>query len=95
MLIRFFAPRSLLLRNGCTPRGSGEIGLKEKGAGRDWPGEVDGRLSQVKECEIRGPREGSWPSPQELKNVVSLSSQRLHPRLTGYLQEDVGIQKGI
>lgn len=29
------SPRSQLLRNGCTPRGSGEIGLKQKGLGRD------------------------------------------------------------
>lgn len=40
MFIQSFAPRSLLLRNDCTPHGSGEIGLKEKGLGRDWPGEL-------------------------------------------------------
>lgn len=53
VFIQSFVPsRSLLLRNGCTPHGSGEIGLKQKGLGRDWPGKADGLLSQVKECEI-------------------------------------------
>lgn len=60
MLTQSFASsRSPPLRNGCTPRGSGETGLKHKGLGRDWPGKTDGLLSQVKECEIPGPRDGS------------------------------------
>lgn len=73
-----FAPsRSRLLRNGCTPRGLGEMGLKQKGLGR--------HSSRGSHRPGKMEKDDSWPSPQVPKNFVSPSLQRLHPRLPGHL----------
>lgn len=88
--------RSQPLRNGCTPRGSGEAGLTGRALGGDHcaldtsprvgPGQVEvgGFPSQVREVELWAPREGGWLSPQVHKTALPPSSQWLHPGLAGH-----------